>query len=359
MPPVTEFVTDLAVIMVIAAAMTFLFHRLKQPLLLGYLIAGVIIGPYTPPFSLINRLDVIEATAGLGIILLLFSVGLEFPIARLRAVGLRVYIGISVVEIALMFIVSYGIGWLLHWPLTDSLFLGAALASSSTVIIAKVLREMGKLGDTSALVMMGVLVAEDLLVVGMLSVLTSVYGAGSSSLLDISWTLGKGVLFLIIAVTAGVLLIPKTIDWISHPEHEGKAEHDEVLLLAALGVCFALSVVGNAVGLSLAIGAFLAGIFIASSKSSVRVASLVSSIRDMFAAVFFVSMGALIDVTQFRAFLIPALLVTAIMIAGKVLGCGLGTRLFGYKGTTALRVGLGMGQIGEFAFIVAKAGHVP
>ncbi len=351
-----ELIIDFAVIMVVAGAMTFLAHKIKQPLLLGYLIAGIIIGPYTPPFALVNRFDILEATAGLGIILLLFAVGLEFPLEKLRKVGLRVYAGISAIEIVLMFLVSYGVGELLHWEFTDALFLGAALASSSTVIIAKVLRDMGKLSDVSSLVMMGVLVTEDLIVVAMLSVLSSIFGSSSSSLIDISWTLGKGAIFLVGTVAIGITLIPRIIDWVAS-EHAGQKEHDEVLLLVALGICFAISAAGNMVGLSLAIGAFLAGIFVASSKSSVRVAELISSIRDMFAAIFFVSMGALIDVTQFQAFLVPALIVTAMMIFGKVLGCGLGTRIFGYNTSTALTVGLGMGQIGEFALIVAKAGQ--
>ena len=269
----TEMVTDFAVIMIIAAAVTYTFHRLKQPLLLGYLIAGIIIGPYTPPFSLVKRLDVVEAAAGLGVILLLFAVGLEFPISRLRSIGLKVYFGISIIEIALMFLISYGVGWLLHWPRMDSLFLAAALSSSSTVIIAKVLRDMGKMRDISATVMMGVLVAEDLIVVVMLAVITSVVGASSSSFPDISWTLGKALLFFVGVSLIGILLVPRIIDWVSHPEHDAPAEHDEVLVLAALGICFALSVIGNAFGLSMAIGAFLAGVFIAGSRASTRVAT--------------------------------------------------------------------------------------
>ncbi len=353
----TQLIADLAVIMVIAALATFVFHRLKQPLILGYLVAGIIIGPYTPPFSLVSRLDVLEATASLGVILLLFAVGLEFPIARLRALGVKVYAGISVIEIGLMFLISYGVGWALGWPFIDSLFLGAALSSSSTVIIAKVLREMGKLRDTSALVMMGVLIAEDLIVVLMLAVITSVVDASPPSFTGISWALGKAILFLIGASLIGVFFLPRMIDWVAHPKHHSQLEHDEVLILVALGLCFGLSILGTSVGLSLAIGAFLMGVFVASSKSAGEIASLTSPIRDMFAAVFFVSMGAFIDITQFQTFLIPALIVTAAMVTGKVMGCGLGTRLFGHTTSTSLKVGLGMGQIGEFAFIVAKAGQ--
>ncbi len=134
-------------------------------------------------------------------------------------------------------------------------------------------------------------------------------------------------------------------------------EHNELLILITLGLCFGLSIVANLLGLSMAIGAFLVGILVASSKSSGKVASLTSPIKDMFAAIFFVSMGALIDITQFRVFLVPALMVTAMMMVGKIVGCGLGTKAFKYDTTTSLKVGLGMGQIGEFAFIVAKVGQ--
>lgn len=190
-----------------------------------------------------------------------------------------------------------------------------------------------------------------------LAVITSVVGSSSSSLLGISWTLGKVLLFLVGASIVGVMLIPRIIDWVAHPEHDAQSEHDEVLVLIALGLCFGLSVIGNSLGLSVAIGAFLMGIFVAGARNAGRVAALTSSIKDMFAAIFFVSMGAFIDITQFQTFLMPALIITAVMVAGKVVGCGLGTRLFGYNVSTSLKVGLGMGQIGEFAFVVAKAGQ--
>jgi CPA2 family monovalent cation:H+ antiporter-2 len=347
----SEIIADFAVIMTIGALVTFLFYELKQPLILGYLIAGVIIGPYTPPFSLVSRLDVLGAAADLGVILLLFGIGLEFPLARLRKVGLKVPIGISAIEIALMFLISYGIGSMLDWSFMDSLFLGAALASSSTVIIAKVLTDLGKLKDTSALVMMGVLVVEDILVVLMLALITAIAGAGSLGLPGLAWTVGKILLFIFGALIIGSLVVPRIIDRIA------RLEQNEVLILIALGLCFGLSVVANILGLSMAIGAFLMGVLVANAKSSGKVASLTSPIKDMFAAMFFVSMGALIDITQFRVFLVPALIVTGVMMVGKTVGCGLGTKVFGYDTSTSLKVGLGMGQIGEFAFIVVKAGQ--
>ena len=335
--------------MTIAAIVMILFYKLKQPLILGYLIAGVIIGPYTPPFSLITRLDVLGATADLGVILLLFGIGLEFPLSKFRNMGYKVPIGIAAIEIVLMFLISYGIGWILSWPFMDSLFLGMALASSSTVIIAKALSDLGKLKDTSATVMMGTLVAEDLFVVLILALITSLTGISLPS--HLAWAVGKISLFIFGVLIIGSLVVPKLIDWTA------SLKHDEILVLVVLGLCFGLSIMANWLGLSMAIGAFLIGVLVANARSVGKVILLISPIKDMFAAAFFVSMGALIDITQFRVFLVPALIVTVIMIAGKMAGCGLGTKVFGYDTSTSLKVGLGMGQVGEFAFIVVKVGQ--
>jgi CPA2 family monovalent cation:H+ antiporter-2 len=346
----SEIVADFAIIMTIAAIVTYIFHRLKQPLILGYLVAGVIIGPYTPPFSLISRIDFLGAAADMGVILLLFAIGLEFPLARLRTVG-KVSIGVAAIEIAVMFLISYGIGAMLGWSFMDTLFLGAALASSSTVIIAKVLTDFGKLKDTSALIMMGVLIVEDLFVVGMLAVITSIAGPAAITFTSLAWDAVKILVFLFVTLFAGSLLVPRIIN------RTVRLGNSEVLVLITLGLCFGLSVVANRLGFSMAIGAFLMGVLVASAKSAERIASLISPLKDMFAAMFFVSIGALMDITQFQSFLVPALIVTLLMIVGKMLGCGFGTRIFGYDTATSLKVGLGMTQIGEFAFIVMKVGQ--
>ncbi len=336
--------------MTVAAVVYFIFHKLKQPPILGYLIAGVIIGPYTPPFSLVTRLDVLGAAADLGVILLLFGIGLQFPLAKLRTVG-KVSAGVAAIEITFMLLLSFGIGRLFNWPLLDALFLGTALASSSTTIIAKVLGDMGRLRETSALVMLGVLIVEDLIVVGLLAIITSAVGSGSVDFANIWWLATKILAFVFGTLILGLLIVPKVID------RSVKLGNNEFLILIVLGLCFGLSMVANALGFSMAIGAFLMGVVVANAKSAEKIESLISPIKDMFAAMFFVSMGALIDITQFRIFLIPALLITVLMILGKMLGCGFGTRVFGYDRSTSLKVGLGMGQIGEFAFIVMKAGQ--
>lgn len=346
----TSIVADFAILMTIAAVVYFIFYKFRQPTILGYLIAGVLIGPFTPPFSLVTRLDVIGAAADLGVILLLFGIGLRFPIPRLRKVG-GVSIGVAAIEIAVMLALSFGVARLFDWPLMDALFLGTALASSSTTIIAKVLGDMGKLRETSSLIMLGVLIVEDLIVVGLLAVITSVLSVNSIDLDTVLWVVGKTAAFVLGTLIIGVLIVPRVID------RSVKLGNNELLLLIVLGLCFGASILAHFLGLSMAIGAFLMGVVVASSRSADYITKLISSVRDMFAAIFFVSMGALIDITQFRIVLVPALIVTGLMILGKMVGCGFGTRIFGYDRSTSLKVGFGMSQIGEFAFIVMKAGQ--
>src|SRR4030042_688964 len=253
MPFEPSIVADFAVIMTVAAIVYFIFNKLKQPSLLGYLVAGVLIGPYTPPFQLVSDLNVLSTTADLGVILLLFGIGLQFPLTKLRRVG-KVSAGVAGIEIAVMFLLSYGIGWLLDWPLMDSLFLGTALASSSTAIIAKVITDLGKIKDTSALVMLGVLVVEDLVVVGLLALATSIVGTGSISFASISWITVKVLALVFGTIILSIFAVPKIIDKIV------EGENNELLILVVLGFCFGFSVITNLFGFSLAMGAFLAGI---------------------------------------------------------------------------------------------------
>jgi len=354
----TEVIFDFAVIMTVAGVVTYIFHKIKQPLILGYLIAGIIIGPYLLPLNIIRQPGVESAFAELGVLVLLFAIGLEFPLSKLLKIGLKTYAVISVIEIALMFALSFLVGYLMHWSPTDSLFLSAALASSSTVVIAKVLTDMKKLKDVSATVMMGVLVVEDLAVVLILSLITSIVGADSLSALDLTWTVGKIVLFIVGVLAIGLFTIPRIIDRINHPEEgEFQAEHDEVLVLVALGFALGLSILAHFIGLSMAIGAFLMGVLIANSKSAGRIVYLSHRIKELFGALFFVSIGMHIDITLFGEFIIPTIVVIVIMLFGKVIGCSAGTRLMGYDLSTSLKVGFGMGQIGEFALIVAKVGQ--
>jgi CPA2 family monovalent cation:H+ antiporter-2 len=345
-----SIITDLAVLLVIGSAVAFVFRKFKQPLILGYLVAGIIIGPYSPPFSLISHVEFINVFAEIGVILLLFIIGLEFPINKLKSMG-KVVIGVSVIEIAMMLAVSWVVGTFLNWGLYDTLFLGAALASSSTTIIAKVLGDTGKTREISATIMMGILVVEDVVVVIVLAMLQNLAVTSTVSAFDSLWLIGKLAIFFIGTLVVGGYFIPKAIDRVA------KTESKELLYVALLGICFLFAILSSEIGFSAAIGAFLIGVVVARAKCREEINHQIQPFQLVFGAIFFVSMGALMDVTQITEFWFPALMITLAVVLTKLLSCGLGTRLFGYSKETALQVGLGMGQIGEFAFIVVKAGQ--
>ena len=341
-------VRDLAIVLIIAAIVAFIFHRLQQPIVLGYIIAGVIIGPYTPPFSYLSQPEVFSALAEIGVILLLFGIGLSFPVKKLLSLG-RVSLTVASVEIASMLLFSIIAGMLLGWSLTDALFLGVALASSSTAIIAKCVTDLGKLGESSCDIMLGVLIVEDLTVVVMLTGLQAFYAAGTLSLVDMLILGGKIILFLGGSLLVGWKLVLPFIERV-------RMESMEILVIMAVGLCFAFSIAAFFLGFSVAIGAFIAGVVFASWRGSDELITGTLPLRDVFGAIFFVSVGALMDVTKIWDYLLPVLAITLTMLAGKVIGCSFGTMISGFGRVTSLRVGLGMAQIGEFAFIVVKAG---
>ena len=345
-----QIITDLTVLLVVAAAVALIFYKLKQPIVIGYLIAGILIGPYTPPFNLISNVNYLNVFAEIGVILLLFTIGLEFPIRKLKSIG-RVVIGVSAIEIALMVMVSWVLGNALGWSFYDTLFLGAALASSSTTIIAKVLGDMGKIKETPSIIMLGILVVEDVFVVIMLAMMQNIAVLHTISLTSSFILLLKLVVFIGGTLIIGGLLVPKAIDRMA------KVGTNELLYILMLGICFAFSIISNQLGFSAAIGAFIIGVVVARARCREHISRQIEPLQHIFGAIFFVSMGALMDITQIAVYWVPAVIITLAVIGTKLFTCGLGTRMFGYDGKTSLRVGLGMAQIGEFAFIVVKAGQ--
>jgi len=345
-----QVITDLAVVMVIGSLVGFIFYKLKQPLVIGYLIAGIIIGPFTPPFSFISQTQYLSVFAEIGVVLLLFTVGLEFPLRKLRSLG-RVVIGVSSIEITLMLVVSWFVGMFLGWGFYDTLFLGAALASSSTTIIAKVLSDSGKLKEISATIMLGVLVVEDVVVVIILAMLQDVAVTSVISVTSCLWLVAKLVLFIGGTLILGGLFVPKILDRFSG------FQNNELLYLLMIGLCFAFAIMATQIGFSAAIGAFLIGVVIARSRLREEINKDIGPFKIVFGAIFFVSMGALMDITQIAEYWLPALIITLAVILTKLASCGFGTHLFRYDKKTSIQVGLGMGQIGEFAFIVAKSGQ--
>jgi CPA2 family monovalent cation:H+ antiporter-2 len=345
-----QVITDLAVVMVIASVVAFIFHKLKQPLIIGYLIAGILIGPYALPFNLISQTEFLSVFAEIGIVLLLFTVGLEFPLSKLRSLG-SIVIGVSALEIALMLIISWVVGSFLGWGFYDTLFLGAALSSSSTTIIAKVLSDTGRIKEISATIMLGILVVEDIVVVILLAMLQDVAVTSVISITSTAWLIVKLVVFIGGTLIVGGFFLPKILDRFS------KIENNELLYILMIGLCFLFAIMSTQIGFSAAIGAFIIGVVIARSKLREEINREIGPFKVVFGAIFFVSMGALMDVTQMSAYWFPAVVITIAVIFTKLASCGFGTRFFGYDRRTSLQVGLGMGQIGEFAFIVAKSGQ--
>ena len=342
------FIRDLAVVMIVAGATTILFQRMRQPVLLGYILAGVLIGPHTPGV-LVGDPRAIDDISNLGVVLLMFTLGLEFSVRKLREVGIGV-LAVAVAEVGLMLWIGYGIGGLFGWTGMDALFLGAIISLSSTMVATRTLAEGGQRHQPFAQLVVGLLVAEDMLAIVMLTLLTAVAIGGSVQAETAFALVGHLGLFVIVGMILGLLLLPRLVDYVAG------FDRDETLLVSVLGICFGASLFAAWMGFSVALGAFLAGAVVAESRSVGRVLHLVEPLRDMFAALFFVAIGLKIDPAMLLQYALPALLIAAAVIVGKTLACSLGIFVVGHDARTALRSGLGMAQIGEFSFVIATLG---
>ncbi|TBR24284.1 MAG: cation:proton antiporter, partial [Candidatus Nitrosotenuis sp.] len=255
-----ELLGDLAYLLITCAAVGALAYILRQPLILGFLVAGILIGPFGP-FSLIKNIDMLNNFSDIAIVLLLFGVGLSFPLSHLKGVG-KIGITVAVIEVLAMLGIGFAIGSAFGWNFYDSMFLAAALSISSTAIIVKVLEDTGKMETTSALLLTGVLVIEDIIAIVMLSTMHSTVMSGSVEFSAIMWTIAKIGMFFAGTLTLGIFIVPKIFDLIA------RLERYEITITFALGLAFGLSFLTYNLGFSAATGAFLAGVIIAGSKFS-------------------------------------------------------------------------------------------
>jgi len=365
--PHTSFITDLAFIMIIGAIITLAFFKIKQPLIIGYLFAGMLIGPLSPlwswilpeggpPTDVINSVGILSDISALnlfaeiGVILLLFVIGIEFPYAKIKSIG-RVAIGVGTIGLfstlgALFYTASaLGLGFM------DALFIAAALSISSTAIIVKILEDTGKIRKESSILILGILIVEDVIAVILISTLQSVALVGTISIESVVVVVLVAAGLIIGTFTIGIRVIPPLIDRVA------SAEHREILLLSVLGLCFGYALLANIVGLSVAIGAFLAGVLVADSKSA-EVAKLLSSpIKDMFVAIFFISVGALMDVSQLENYMFIAIALIAVAIGMKFGGNMLGNLIFRQKRVKSLRSAFTLAAPrGEFSIVIIKTG---
>lgn len=344
-----DFIQDLAVIMLVAGVVTIVFHRLKQPVVLGYIVAGFLIGPHTPPVGLIHDEHTIKILAELGVIFLMFCLGLEFSLRKLFKVGATAFIA-AFLEIFLMIWLGYEIGQYFGWGTMDSLFLGAILAISSTTIIVKALNDLKMKNQHFAQLIFGVLIVEDILGIGIIALLSGIAVSGSVSSGEVFSTVGKLSLFMIVALVVGILLVPRLLAYVA------RFESDEMLLITVLGLCFGFCLLVVRLEYSMVLGAFLIGAIMAESRQLLKIERLIEPIRDMFSAIFFVAIGLMIDPAILIEYAWPIVVITLAVVLGKMISCGLGAFIAGNDGRTSLRVGMGLSQIGEFSFIIAGLG---
>ncbi|HHJ1295658.1 cation:proton antiporter [Pseudomonas sp. P1B16] len=344
-----SFIQDLAVIMLVAGVVTIIFHRLKQPVVLGYIVAGFIIGPHTPPFGLIHDEDTIKTLAELGVIFLMFCLGLEFSLRKLFKVGATAFIA-AFLEIVLMIWIGFEIGRWFGWNTMDALFLGAILAISSTTIIVKALNDLKMKNERFAQLIFGVLIVEDILGIGIIALLSGIAVSGTVSSGEVFSTVGKLSLFMIVALVIGILLVPRLLAYVA------KFESNEMLLITVLGLCFGFCLLVVKLEYSMVLGAFLIGAIMAESRQLLKIERLIEPVRDLFSAIFFVAIGLMIDPQVLIDYAWPIVVITVAVVLGKMLSCGMGAFIAGNDGRTSLRVGMGLSQIGEFSFIIAALG---
>ena len=344
-----DLLHDLAMVMLVAGITTILFHRLKQPVALGYILAGFIIGPYTPPFELVRNAETVKTLGQMGVVLLMFSLGLEFNLRRLTRVGMSAFVA-AVLEIILMIWLGYEIGRAFGWSVMDSVFLGAMLSISSTTIIVKALGEAGKLREGFAEIIFGILVIEDILAIVLLALLSGFARTGSLHPEQVFTEVVKLAVFFAMVLVGGFLLVPKLLDYID------RGKSSEMLLVAALGLCFGVALVASMLGYSVALGAFLIGAVIAETRQIHKIEALTAPVRDMFSAIFFVTIGMLIQPKMLVEYAWPIAALSLVVIVGKVTTCSFGAFVGGRDLSTSLCVGMGLAQIGEFSFIIAGLG---
>jgi CPA2 family monovalent cation:H+ antiporter-2 len=353
-------VQDFAVIMIVAAIMVLLTYKLKQPMVLGYIIAGMVIGPYTPPFQLLQDIDTINIFAELGIIMLLFVIGTDFPLQKLRSVG-RISIIVASAETIGTLLLTLMVGQYLGFTFFDSIFIALAMSITSTVVTVRILEELGMLQDTSSTLLLGISIVEDIIAISALGVIQSVAAdpvstsngmTNLASILQVLVSIGVVAAFVGGIIILGSRYLPNLVDKI------GKTNDYALLLLVILGLAVGLSFGASLLGLSVATGAFLAGVLVAESKSANVARVITTPIRDLFAALFFISIGALMDISLIPTFIIPAMILILASFASKFVIVATLLNRAKYDNATSLRSALGMASAkGELSLVVAKGGQ--
>jgi len=342
-------IADLGLILAAAGVTTLLFKKIKQPLVLGYILAGVLVGPYIDFMPTVTDHKSITIWAEIGVIFLLFSLGLEFSFKKLVKVGGSASIT-AIVEVVFMLLIGFGVGKMLGWSTMDSIFLGGILSVSSTTIIIRAFEELGVKHKKFAGLVFGVLIVEDLVAILLLVLLSTLavsqQFAGTEMLISIL----KLAFFLVLWFLGGIFLIPTFL------KATKKLMNDETMLIVSLALCLVMVLLAVKVGFSPALGAFIMGSILAETTQAEKIEHLTKSVKDLFAAIFFVSVGMLIDPSILLEYALPIVAVTLATVLGKLISSTLGALLSGQPLKTSVQAGMSLAQIGEFSFIIATLG---
>jgi len=342
-----HFLVNLALVLCVAAASTVLCRRLRQPVVLGYLLAGAIVSPHTA-FPLFADEKMVHALSELGVILLMFSLGLEFTLQKLRNVGIAA-VAVAVIQCSLMVWLGHTVGRLLGWSALESLFAGAMIAISSTTIIVKAFEELNVRGAVADLVF-GVLIVEDLIAILLLTLLTAVSSGEGLSAAAFASTVARLAAFLVLMLAGGLLVVPRFMRSIA------VFERPETVVVTSVGLCFAMALLADTAGYSVALGAFIGGCLVAESGEGETIEHLIRPVRDVFGAIFFVSVGMMIEPRLVVADWEAIAILTVVVVLGKLAGVAIGAVATGAGIRTAVQAAMSLTQIGEFSFIIAGVG---
>lgn len=343
-------ITDLAMILLVAGVTTILFKKINQPLVLGYIIAGFITGPNFVFFPTVADKVNVQAWSEIGVIFLLFALGLEFSFYKLKKVGSTAFVSTAVIIFSMLF-VGYGVGQLLGWSHMDSIFLGGMLSMSSTAIIIKAFDDLQLREKSFTEVVFGVLIVEDIAGIAMMVILATIAVATSGiSTVELVLSVGRLVFFLVLWFVAGMYLIPTFF------KKAQKLMTDETLVVVSIGLCLGMVYLATSLGFSSALGAFIMGSLIAEAPNAEHIEHLVSPIKDLFGAVFFVSVGMMVNPALLLDYAIPVAVLVATTILGQLFFSTCGVLAAGQKLHTAVLCGFSLTQIGEFSFILATLG---
>lgn len=346
LPPL---IADLALILIAAAITTLIFKKLKQPLVLGYIVAGLLVGQHVSLVPTVSDEANIKIWSEIGVIFLLFSLGLEFSFKKLIKVGGSSSIT-AIVEIIFMLLLGYLIGQLMGWSSMDSIFLGGILSVSSTTIIIRAFEELGIKGQQFAGLVFGILVVEDLVAIVLLVLLSTLAVSQQFAGGEMLGSVIKLVFFLIAWFVTGIFFIPTLL------RKTKKLMNEETLLVTAIGLCLLMVVLATEAGFSPALGAFIMGSILAETTQAEKIEHLIKPVKELFGAVFFISVGMLIDPAMLVKYAGPVAIITLVTLAGKTLSTCIGALLSGQPLKTSVQAGMSLAQIGEFSFIIAQLG---